>query len=281
MVAEKIIPVSETLTDLSAQMGRIEASIATKIASNMTTLVNENIDKKLKIDLALLKHLLSSFESRLRECEMIYFSYLRDADHDVLSGSSKGLPLAISIRLSYASSILEKDLLVNDKTFYKELIDAQFRHFILAMASQYEVIVKLAEILVKKVIIHYPNKPPLSAPLDHYIAYLKGLVNLEYRTQDDIFQCTITHEPFLSKYLLIINRLRNSFMHGFSSNLQSDGASYRVIKADNENQFSDSSPELELDVFSKTIMESSRNFFTDMLDAIDNAIKDHAVYIPA
>lgn len=135
MVTEKIIQVSELLTDLSSQIGKIESSIAKKIASNMTTLVNENIDKKLKVDPAMLKNLLLSFESRLRECEIIYYSYLRDADHDILSGSSKGLPLAISIRLSYASSILEKDLIVNEKTFYKELIDAQFRHFILAMAS--------------------------------------------------------------------------------------------------------------------------------------------------
>lgn len=108
MVTEKIIQVSELLTDLSSQIGKIESSIAKKIASNMTTLVNEDIDRKLKVDPAMLKHLLLSFESRLRECEIIYYSYLHDADHDILSGSSKGLPLAISIRLSYASSILRK-----------------------------------------------------------------------------------------------------------------------------------------------------------------------------
>lgn len=82
----------------------------------------------------MLKNLLLSFESRLRECEIIYYSYLRDADHDILCGRTKGLTLAISIRLNYASSILEKDLIVNDKIFYKELIDAQFRYFILAIA---------------------------------------------------------------------------------------------------------------------------------------------------
>lgn len=246
----------------------------------MTTPVNEVIDKKLKIDIAVVKRLLSSFESRLRECEIIYYSYLRDAEHGILNGNTEGLPLTISTRFTYASSVLEKDISINDKTFYREIIDGQFRHFILAMASQYEVLVKLAEILVKKVIIHYPDRPPLSAPLDHYIAYLNGLINLDYRKQDDIYNCTTKHEPFLTKYLLIINRLRNSFMHGFSSNLQSDGAAYKIIKADNEKQFSDTAPDLELDVFAKTIMESSRTFFIDMLDAIENAIKDHAVFIP-
>lgn len=279
MVSSKIIPVDETLTDLSAQIAKIDASIVSKIAANMITQVNEKLDQNLKIDIIVLRRLLSSFESRLRECEIIYYSYLRDADHGILSGSTAGLPLTISIRLKYASNVMEKDISINDKTFYREIIDAQFRHFILAMASQYEVVVKLAEMLIRKVIIHLPQKKAPSSTLETYITLLNGLVDLRYRTQDGIFNCLEAHRPFLSKYLDTISQLRNSFIHGFSVNLQSDGASYKIIKF--EKPFNESSPELELDVFSRAVMDNSRIFFIDMLDALDNAIKDHTVFIPA
>jgi hypothetical protein len=279
MVTIRKILINEALTDLTAEIAKIETSVTKKIAASMTTNLNSDIDSKLKIDINVIKQLLSSFESRLRECEMIYYTYLRDPDHAILSGSSAGLPLDYNIKFNYGSCLLEKDMNINDKTFYREIVDAQFRHFILAMASQYEVIVKLAEILVKKVIIHLPGKRPLSAPLDTYIGYLKGLVDLKYRKQDGIYHCIITHEPFLSKYLPTISRLRNSFIHGFSVNLQSDGTAYRITKFDNP--FNASSPDLELNVFSKTIMEESRKFFTEMLAALDNAIKHHLVFIPA
>lgn len=279
MVSSNRIAVDETLTELSEQIAKIDGSIVTKIAANMITQVNEKMDRNLKVDIIVIRRLLSSFESRLRECEIIYYSYLRDADHGILSGSTGGLPLTISIRLKYASSVLEKDISINDKTFYREIVDAQFRHFILAMASQYEVVVKLAEMLVRKVIIHLPNKRPLSVPLDNYIALLNGLVDLKYRTQDEIYICLNRHRTFLSQYLPTISRLRNSFIHGFSVNLQSDGASYKIIKF--EEPFKVSSPELELDVFSRSVMEYSRNFFIDILDAIDNAIKDETAFIPA
>lgn len=278
MVTTNTITIKETLTDLTAQLSKIEGNVVTKIAAGMTTALNENWDKKLRIDSSVIRELLSSFESRLRECEIIYYTYLRNPDHAILSGSSAGLPLNYHIQLNYGSCVLEKEININDKVFYKEIIDAQFRHFILAMASEYEVIVKLAEILVKKVIIHAPGKRPLSAPLDSYIAILNGLVDLQYRSQDDIYLCIKAHEPFLLLYLPTISRLRNSFIHGFSINLQSDGASYKVNKF--EPPFNALSAALEIDYFSTKVMEESRKFFFDMLTAINKAIDHHTVYIP-
>lgn len=271
--------INETLTDLTPQAAKLHAAVIKKIARSKITTLNENIDNKLKVDIHVISAVLSSFESRLRECEIIYYTYLRDADHAVLSGSSVGLPLMRNVQLTYGSNVLNKDIEINDRIFYREIIDAQFRHFILAMASEYEVIVKLVEILIRKVIVHSPGKRPLSAPLDHYISCLKSLVDLRYRKQDSIYQCVISHETFLNKYLPTISKLRNSYMHGFSINLASDSVSYKVSTF--SDPFTASSHELEIDYFSKTIMEESRHFFIDILNALDISIKYHSKFIPA
>lgn len=267
------------MIDLASQIAKIEGSVARKIASNMVSPVNSNIDSRFKIDGNAIKELLSSFASRLRECEIIYFTYLRDAHQSILTGDTSELPLTIIVKLNYGTSVFEKQISVNDRLFYKEIIDNQFRHFILAMSSEYEVMVKLAETVVRKVILHLPEKRPLSAPLDSYIRCLKDLVKLQYRPEDEIYQCINSYESFFDRFLPTMTLLRNSFSHGFAINLQSDGASYRISKY--YDPLTSSSPELELNFFATKIMEESRNFFVDMLEVLNEAIKDDSISIPA
>lgn len=279
MVSTKTILVNETLIDLAPQIARIEGSVLRKIAANLATSVNADIDSRLKIDGNAIKQLLSSFESRLRECEIIYFTYLREANQSILTGDTSELPLTIIAKLNYSSGVLEKQISVNDRLFYKEIIDNQFRHFILAMTSEYEVIVKLAETVVRKVILHLPEKRPPSAPMDSYIRCLKDLVKLQYRQEDGIFRCINSYESFFDRFLPTITQLRNSFSHGFSINLQSDGASYKL--SNYVNPLTTSSPELDLNFFATTVMEESRKFFVEMLEVLDEAIKEESINIPA
>lgn len=279
MVGTKTILVNETLIDLFPHITSIEESVVRKIAANMATSINSDIDDRLKLDAIAIKELLSSFESRLRECEIIYYTYLRDASQDILKGNTTDLPLKILVKLNYGKGLFEKQININDRIFYKELIDNQFRHFILAICSEYEVMVKLAETVVRKVILHLPEKRPGSAPIESYIRSLKDLVKLQYRPEDEIYQCISNFEPFFNKFLPTLTFLRNSFSHGFSINLINDGNIYRVKNY--KGPLTATSPALELNFFATTVMEESRKFFINMLLVLDRAIKDDSVLIPA
>lgn len=268
------------LTDLSDEKTKLVKAINRKIAASKTTKINENIDSKLKIDIKIVSNLLESFEARLRECEMLYFAYLKDVNHDILCLGHTRLPLLLHIEFSYGTSVLKKEIEINDRELYRDVINEQFRHYILAMSSLYEVIVKLAEILIRKVVLHAPGKRPLSAPLDQYILLLENLVELRYRKRDNYYNCIKSNKLFFDQYLSTISLLRNSFAHGFAVNLESDSANYKVTKFDTK-KFTSASPELNLDFFSRAIMENSRAFFKEMLTTLEKSIKQSSIIIPA
>lgn len=173
--------IKESLSDLSHYRTSLLFVVGKKLSQHKTSMLNADMDSQLKVDYSSLESLLSSFEARLRECEIIHYSYLRNVDHTLLSGITVSLPLKIQTELTYGTGVLTNDTQINDERFYRDVVDAQFRYFILSLSSLYEVMVKLLETLVKKVVVHTPEKKPLSTPLDVYITTLKNLVNLRYR----------------------------------------------------------------------------------------------------
>ena len=268
------------LTDFSPQKTALINTVTRKIAANKFTTLNQDFDKDLKVDLQVIKDLIESITVRFRRAEIIYYSYLEPVDHSILVGAGTGLPYKLEIQFHYGTGTDSHIIEINDRTLYKEAIDTSFQHFILLFAALFESMVRLSELLVRKIVVHRPSNKPISSPLLHYIEFLKSLIKLGYRKPDSLYGCVLTHTGILDKLLIPINSLRNSFIHGFQTNLVSDGINYRVNPSV-ANTFSAGSPDLNIDAFSKLVLDNSKMFMSDMLEALILHIKHHSKSIPA
>lgn len=268
------------LYDLSTQKMALLNTIAKKIALNKHTTLNQEFDTNLKVDHPTISSLVETIEMRIRKAEIIYYTYLENADHPTLCGQNSNLPIKIDLIFSYGTAILSESVEINDKQLYKEIIDLNFQHFILLIASLYENSVRLTEILVKKVIVHKPGDKPISTPLHNYISFFESLIKLGYRQQDHLSNCFSTHDTFLKKILEPVNKFRNAYIHGFQSHLTSDGFNYK-INPHFANTFSPGSPDLNIDRFSEFIISNSIPFFSDLFTSLTNHIRHHSKKIPA
>jgi hypothetical protein len=210
---------------------------------------------------------------------VLYFSYFENLDHDVLSGNPTSLPLVRDCTFTDSTAQFHTLIEINDKSLYQEVIDLNFQNFIFVVASLYENIVRLAEIVIKKVIVHLKNRPPLSSTLQDYIAYLNILIDLGYRKNDRLHVCIKVYTPYFDRYLDTISILRNGFIHGYSNNLSSDGFNYKITRYNSAN-FSAASAELNLDFFSKKILDETKSFTIELLDALKLSIRHHKKNIP-
>ena len=273
--------ITVNLTDLAAERNQLLAIVTRKIAASKSTTLNEEFDSNLKITLPAITGLLNAIESKIHHAEILYYSYFENVDHAVLCGSSATLPISMQATFLYGTALIKNEISIDDKAIYKEIIDMEFQNFILTTASLFENIVRLAEILVKKVIVHQLGDRfrPISSTLFHYKNIFDSLLKLGYRRTDIISRCLLTHTPFMTKYLVTINNLRNSFIHGFANNLADDGYNYKVARYETT-AFSATTPELNIDEFTKNIITESRQFYKDMLVAISAHIKPSGKSIP-
>lgn len=249
-----------------------------KIAATKFTAINAVFDNKYIVALDPVTELLNAIDAKFRKCETIYYLYFENIDHNILAGNTSSLPYEMDCTFTDPASTLRHYYTIDNKAGYKEMIDLNFQGFILTLASIYENLVLLAEIFIKKVMIYI--KKPLSAPLQDYLLYLKRLVDLGYRKNDKLNICMNTFDPFFTKYLDQINKLRNKFIHGFSLNVHSDGYNYFVDKMD-KTTFSTTSPDLIIDQFTKHVLDNTRNFIRELLTALKESTRHHRKVIPA
>jgi hypothetical protein len=267
-----------SLTNFSNERNQLLIALSKKIAATKVTALNEVFDNKYKVEKSKIELLLKAIEAKFKKCEILYYSYLRDVDHSIVAGMSSGLPFETEIILTDGTAILNYSFKVNDKDFYKEIIDQNFQVFILTLASLYENLVLLMEIFMKKVMIYV--RRPTSSPLHDYLEYLDRLINLGYRQTDKFSACLNTSSPFFKKYLIQINKLRNSFIHGYSLCLQSDGYTYFVENIDTAS-FSVNSPDLQLDKFSTDLIEHTRKFVRSLFETLRDSISHYKKQVPA
>lgn len=270
----------KTLTDISTLSNILQNEIVSKIASGDVLTVNTDIHKDLKIEATETRVLLNTIQRKLRDCEMLYFTYFETVDHSTLCGANLASPKIISIDFSYGTNIIKLKLEINDKDAYSDLIQSNFQTFILTLSSLYENIARLTEILIKKIIVHGKKNVPLSSPYSLLLEYWKMLVSLSYRNHDNFYSCIQTHDVFLSKYSLPLNNLRNRFIHGYNIHLFSDGTEFRVSPIIDTSVFSNTSPELILDVFANEIFLNTKNLITDFLNALISEIQIPGQRIP-
>jgi hypothetical protein len=132
--------------------------------------------------------------------------------------------------------------------------------------------------LLKKTIVHPPGiKVHPSTPLLLLINYRKVLISLDYRTKDDFYDCIDSYTEYFDEFLPAIHSLRNSFIHGFRTNLAPDGARYRITKQDIKVK---NTGNLELDVFTGEININTLNFVRDLLICLTKMVKNSKTVIP-
>jgi len=269
---------TRTLSNFTAQKNALAALLAVKTAAGKITTINRDIDRKFRAEAGNVNELLAAIEAKFKRCEALYYTYFEDADHGVLTGNVTTLPVEVDCELIDSTSVINHFFSVNDRYSYKEIIDYNFQTFILTMASIYENLVLLSEIYLKKVIIYI--RKPLSSPLHDYLEYLKLLISLGYRENDKLNQCMTTSAPFLNRYLIQINLLRNKFIHGFSINLESDAYNY-YVKSMDTSLFTTRSADLLLQVFTKEVLDNTKIFAINLMTALEKSGKHHTKTIPA
>ncbi|MFV8327928.1 hypothetical protein [Flavobacterium sp. ZS1P14] len=265
------------LSNFTAERNALLLIVRKKISETKITSHNEVFHNKYKVQLNSITELLNAIEAKFKRCEILFHTYFEDIDHAILSNNVTSLPFDMDCTYFDGTAQLKYNFKVDDKNFYKEIIDLNFQSFILQIASLYENLVFLAEILIKKVIVYV--REPLSSPLLDYLNYLKRLVNLGYRQNDKLNICINSHNAFFDKYLLQINNLRNRFIHGYSINLNSDGYNYYVDKMD-KTPFLQNSPDLMIDIFAKEILDNTNFFIRELLTALKHSASHHTKSIP-
>lgn len=265
------------LPDLSIEKNHLVTLVTRKIAEFKVTDTNEKFNKKLKVEIVKITNILDAIETKIKRAEIIYHTYFATLDHGILSGNSATLPKLVNNVFMDGTAQLEYGFKVDDKGVYKELIDLNFQNFILLMASIYENLVILSEMLIKKVVVGMPQ--PISIPLHNYTMHLENLIALGYRKNDRLNTCILSSMPFFEKYLPHINSLRNKFIHGYSINLASDGSYYFVDKLDF--RMFTVPGDLIIDTYVFEILENSKTFITSLLTALKESIKHHSKTVPA
>jgi hypothetical protein len=275
-----MVKFTENLLDLHELHDQLIAAVEVKLSAGKVSSINMRIAKRLEIKSDELSTLLRTINSRFRKCEMIYHTFFRQLDHDVLCGSTIINPYVIQTEFTVNTSIIKGSFEVNDRELYTELIEINFQSYILTLATVFENLVLLKETLVKKVIIHGANESPHKATLDNYLEFLQHLVDLEYRKKDDLYQCISQHFPFFIRYLKTISELRNRYIHGYKSFLGPRSNTYMIIGQFDQNVFSANSPELILDQFVSTTLTNTGDFTKSVLSYLVKAVNEAEVSLP-
>jgi len=283
--------VNQTLTDFSIQKFKILLSINNKKAKGAYNQSLHDLFKnpsKHRININDIENIISAIEIKLRNIETIYYTYFDlEYDSSIIINNSMSSNKIIETEFTFNTNIIKNRIEINDARIYKELIDTNFQTFILDIAALYEVLVKLNETLLKKIVLYDGEKLPYqSIPFKLFLMNWDKLVELGYRKNDDFYLCFFNHKIFIDKYLPLISSLRNKFIHGYSVNLEHDTTHNEyVIKNRDTTIFpilSDSriNSDLILSNFTKAIMTNTRLISTDIINLFERKLSYGATKIP-
>lgn len=249
--------------------------------------LNKRFSKELAVELKSIEQLLDAIEAKLRGCEVIYHSYFAGLHHGILAGrfDPRDLPLVINVEFMEGTSSRTVTLSYADPFLYRETIHLQFQQFILLLSSLFENIVRLSEILLRKVVLHGKKNKPQSIPLPEYLYHLRTLTDLGYRAQDPLYHCYHRHVMLLDIYLPTVVALRNSYIHGYETKMAgrrpAGGGQEKYLLTECEKPLLVDSPELEVDSFTREVLEGTGIFLNDLMVALKDAVSDPNEAIPA
>jgi len=256
----------KSLTELSSLTNVLLFEISEKIANNDVLQLNEEFDSELQINPNKIRILLDTIEKKLQNCEMIYYTYFEYLDHDALNGTTLTASKILDFEFSYYTKVIKKRIEINESSAYIDVINFEFQSYMLQLSSLYENIVRLTEMLLKKIIVHHKKGKPLSSPYYLLLEYWEILMKLSYRSADNCYNCVRSHHFFLNRYMDISNQLRNRYTHGYNSHLYHDGAEYRIKQLLNPPILNSS--ELVVDVFVEHVLRNTKQLISDFLGAL-------------
>ncbi len=286
--------VTKTLTEFSSQKNAIISSIALQISRGNYDKAMHDAFKPSKLNINEIESILSSIEQKIRKIEIIVFTYF-ETEYDPNIIVNRTMPASVSMTPSkvietefvYDTNLLKNRIEFNTPELYKEQIDNNFRTFILTIASLYEVLVKLFETLLKKIVLYDGERHPYqSIPFKTFLLNWDKLVDLGYRKNDEFYMLASSHRAYLDKYLNQINSLRNSFIHGYNDNIIIDTASSQyIVKVFDANNFPNSSgfgisTELILNTFVQNILSNSVSITSNFLNLFASKISHHMRKLP-
>lgn len=280
--------VRKRLTDYSVQKNSIVTAIGRKISNGAYDQTLHDSFKPSKFNITDIENIISSIESKLRTIEIIYYTYF-DSEYDasIIVNNTLTINKVIETEFDNVTNVLINRIDINNPSLYKELIDHNFQVLILTTASLYEILVKLSETLLKKIVLYDGKRSPYqSITLKSFILNWDKLVDLRYRRNDDFYNCFINHRNFINQYLDLINTLRNRFIHGYSINIEINSVhnEYMVVNHDQS-----SFPliagggivsELVLNNFARAILVNTRSLATDIMDLFVTKLSYGGTKIP-
>jgi len=287
--------VRESLSDFSIQKNTIVYAISNKISNGLYAQTLHDSFKPSNFNITDIENIINSIESKLRKVEIIYFTYFySEYERSIIVNDSMTSNKIIETEFFFSTNVLKNRIEINDSKLYKECIDTNFQTFILTISSIYEVLVKLIETLLKKIVLYDGNRVPYqSITLKLLIQNWDKLVYLKYRNNDDFYNWRNTHRQFLDKYLETINMLRNRFIHGYSSHLDNKNYNTYIITKYEENQPNSNSTtgfqkpqngglilELEVDTFVKDVLNNTTIVIVELLDLFVKKLSHHKTKIP-
>jgi len=270
MVTPNFSSKTVVLSEFSLERAELLLAVNSRISGNLLNTVNFDIHDNYKLELSLIEDRLEAITNKFRKCEMIYNLYFDEIDHEILASSSANFPISSERSFQSRSGLIKQYFEVDSRMLYKELIDYNFQQMILFTSSVLENLVYLSETLIKKVSIHVSNNKPQSITMNNFIELLGFLQRLKYRNATDpIATCLDSHRIFLTRYLPIINTLRNKFIHGYSKNLKTDGYEYYLSLPQLPYR---GNTDLIVNEFTKNITENLKRLIPEFLIAITAAI---------
>lgn len=270
--------VRRSLSNFEEQKNEIVALVHEFVASGKYIREYHDAFGPSKLNIDELQKIIESIEKRLRKVEINYYTFF-ETSYDsgiiinelfpVVNGIQQ-IDKVIETEFTYGTRVLKNRLVINEPKLYRELIEANFQTLILTIASTLELLVRLTETLVRKIILYDGKKLPYaSTPLKLFILNWDKLVDLGYRENDNLYQCFDNHRgAFLNKYLDQINTLRNRFIHGYSENLKVNREpDLYLVTNHHTNSFQPGPGGINMDLvverFTETIVTSLKNLITD------------------
>lgn len=286
--------VRETLTDYTTQKDAIVSALVIKQGNglfdqNLHDIFNNGTQSKDKLKIQDVQVIIETIELKLRNAEIIYHTYFAsEFEKNILIYNTLVGTKLIETEFSFGTKVLRNSIEIIDPNMYKETIHMKFQLFILTIASLYENLVRLIETLIKKRVVFGDRNPHLCIHLKVLISYWDNLIELNYRGNDEFYTWLTSHRMYLDQYLSQINSLRNSFIHGYSSNLYFDSVlnDYVIKNYDHKTSggfpepHSSAVPELILNDFVQHVLTNSQNLIGDVLNIFKRKLSHHRTKVP-
>jgi len=286
--------VREQLTDLTNQKNSIVTSIRIKQGNglfipSLHDIFNQGSANKDKLKILDVQSIIESIEIKLREAEIILHTYFGiEYDKAIIIHNSLIGQKVIEAEFNYGTRVIKKKIEIIDPNMYKEIIDVKFQLFILTIASLYENMVRLIETLIKKKVVFGDRNPHQSIPLKTLISYWDNLIELDYRKSDDFYAWLILHRAYLDKYLAQINFLRNSFIHGYSINLEKNYIHNEYVIKNYDDSNSGFRPpvggglitELVINTFVAHVLNNTQLLTVSLLNLLKRKLSHHWTKLP-